>query len=189
MSMNSQSAGTPVASSQPERKHDANRTPDPWHACALLEYGGDRSFAWAVRAQVIDTTPESRPQIEDRLLGSLALPGCTAAGRALLCEMLALIGSAKSVPPLGALLLKAESSDAARFALESIPGPEVDAALRAALNVLTDENKAGLMGTIAVRRDRAAHAAIAAVKGNSAEPALVREAASRALLHLANSKP
>ena len=92
----------------PDKYSNAGTTPDPWEACAALEYGADRSFAWSVREQVINTPPEGRARIEDRLLKALGLPTCTAAGRAFLCQMLALVGSGKSVPILAALLKQAK---------------------------------------------------------------------------------
>lgn len=184
MSMRPPSPAAPAAPRQPDSMHHANSTADPWEKCARIDYGGDRSFAWAVHGQVMDTTPEGRPEIEDRLLRSLALPGCTEAGRAFLCQMLALAGSAKSVPALGALVRDPNSSDAARYALQSIPGPEASAVLRDALEMVSGSAKVGLIGTIAVRGDPEACPALATVNGNPAEPELVRNAAFRALQHL-----
>ncbi len=171
-----------------DRKSNAGTTPDPWEACVRLEYGGDRSFAWSVREQVISTPPAERAQAEDRLLKALALPGVTEAGRQFLCQMLVLVGSAKSVPALAALLRDAKSVESARYALDAIAAPESSAALREALGVVTGPAKAGLIGSIGVRGDTAARAALAAIKDSTAEPALVREAATRALELLATAK-
>lgn len=163
------------------------RTPDPYALCAELEYGGDRSFASSVEQLVVQTKPADWPKVEEQLLAVLALPGCTEAGRAFLCKMLGMIGSAKSVPALAALLREAKTADAARIALEVIPGPEASAALRDALGSLAGNAKAGLIGSIAARRDAAARAAIASVKGNASESAIVRGTATRALETLAAS--
>ena len=113
-----------------DRKSSAGSTPDPWEACSRLEYGGDRSFAWTVREQVINALPEERARVEQNLLKALGQRGCTEAGRAFLCQMLALVGTAKSVPALAPLVRDPKSADAARYALEAIPGPEALAALR-----------------------------------------------------------
>ncbi len=181
-SADSRPAGTTAATrNAADRKSNAGTTPDPWEMCAKLEYGADRSFAWAVQQQVVQTPPEGRARLEERLLKSLAQPNCTEAGRAFLCRMLAMVGSAKSVPPLAALLRDVRTTEAARYALEPIPGPEVDAALRDALGALTGPAKAGLIGSIARRRDAAARGALVAIKDNAAEPPLVRQAATRAL--------
>lgn len=156
-------------------------TPDPWEVCAGLQYGGDRSLAWSVHQQVVQTTPAGRAKVEGQILAALALPTCTDAGRAFLCQMLALVGSAKSVPALAQLLRNPQTTEAARFALEAIPGSEADAALRAALASLSGKPKAGLIGSIAARRDAAARPGLAALKEDRTEPAVVREAAAHAL--------
>lgn len=160
-------------------------TPDPWVECVSLEYGGDRSSAWSVSQQVMRTAPAGRAKVEERLLAALALPAGKPAGRAFVCQMLALVGSARSVPALALLLRDPVSSEAARFALEAIPGREADAALRDALGALTANAKAGLVGSLAARRDLAARPALVALQDNRAEPAVVREAAKRALASLA----
>lgn len=162
-------------------------TPDPWKLCAALEYGGDRSFASAVERLVVQTPPVNWPKVEDQLLATLALPGCTDAGRAFLCKMLGMIGSARSVPALAGLLRDAKSADAARLALEVIPGPEASAALRDALGSLPGKAKAGVIGSIAARGDSTARPALAALKDNSSEPSIVRGTAARALERLGAS--
>jgi len=155
-------ATTPVIESTPVPKSYAKSiatTSDPWDVCLTLEYGGDRSFAWSIHQQVTHTPPASWTQVEDRLLASLAVPACTAAACAFFCEMLALVGSARSVPVLASLLRQPNTRESARYALEAIPGAEVDTALRDALAELTGDAKAGLIGTIAARQDAAASSA------------------------------
>lgn len=188
MSAEKDSSAAAKAKRSADRRSNAGSTPDPWEACVSLEYGGDRSFAWSVREELISTPPEGRAQAEDRLLKSLALPACTDAGRQFLCQMIVLVGSAKSVPALTPLLRDPKSTESARYALAQIPGPEVSAALRDALGALSGDAKAGLIGTIATRGDSAARPALAAIKDNSAEPAIVREAAKRALEHLTTAQ-
>jgi hypothetical protein len=171
-----------------DRKSNAGTTPDPWEACVRIEYGTDRSFAWSVREEIISTPPEGRAQAEERLLKALALPSCTEAGRQFLCQMLVLVGSAKSVPVLAPLLRDPKSTEAARYALEPIPGAEASAAFREALGSLTGNAKAGLIGSIAVRGDASARGALASLRENTSEPAIVREAATRALERLSTLK-
>lgn len=181
----------PVQTLDPERSvrgasylNRTAQTPDPWKLCATLEYGGDRSFASSVEQIVVQTLPKEWPKLEQQLLATLALPECTAAGRAFLCRMLAKVGSATCVPALAALVRDPRTADAARTALEVIPGPEASAALRDALAALPAPAKAGLIGSIAARRDPAARPALTALKEQSAEPAIVRGTAARALRNL-----
>ena len=160
-------------------------TVDPWEECARLEFGGDRSFAWSVSQQIVQTSAAGRAKLEEQLLGALALSDCTTAGRAFLCEMLALVGTAKSVPALTSLLRDAPTADAARYALEAIPGPEAETGLREALGVLSGNAKAGLIGSIVARRDPAVRSALTALRDNPAEHPVVRETAGQALECLA----
>jgi hypothetical protein len=177
-----------VSANPADRYSNAGNTPDPWDQCARLEYGADRSFAWSVREQVIATPPDGRGRIEEKLLSALAASGRTDAGLAFVCQMLAMVGSTKSVPALAPLLRDAKTADSARYALERIAGPEADAAFRDALPTLTGNLKAGLIGSIGVRGDVAANSALTAVKDDAKEPAVVREAATHALARLATTK-
>lgn len=193
--MNAEPSAAPAAKSKrqvsanpADRYSNAGATPDPWEECARLEYGADRSFAWSVREQVIATPPEGRGRAEEKLLKALAASGRTDAGLAFLCQMLAMVASAKSVPALAPLLRDAKTADSARYALERVTGPEADAAFREALPALTGNLKAGLIGSIGVRGDAAAKSALAALKDSASEPAIVREAAKHALERLATSK-
>ena len=171
-----------------DRKSNAGTTPDPWEACVRIEYGGDRSLAWSVREEIIATPPQGHAGTEARLLKALARPDCTDAGRAFVCQMLVMVAGATSVPALAALVRDAKSTEAARYALAAIPGPEATAALRDALGALSGPAKAGLIGSIALRGDASVRYALAGIKDNPSEAAIVREAATRALEHLANAK-
>jgi hypothetical protein len=177
-----------VSANPADRYSNAGASLDPWEECARLEYGADRSYAWTVREQVIATPPEGRARIEDKLLKSLATSGRTEAGLAFLGQMLAMVASAKSVPALAPLLRDPKTTEAARYALERVTGPDADAAFREALASLTGPAKAGLIGSIGVRGDTSAKSALAALKDDAKEPALVREAATHALERLAHAK-
>ena len=85
-----------VSANPADRYSNAGNTPDPWDECARLEYGADRSFAWSVREQVSATPPEGRERVEEKLLNALAASGRTDAGLAFICQMLAMVASAKS---------------------------------------------------------------------------------------------
>jgi len=62
-------------------------------------------------------------------------------------------GSAAAVPELAAFLGDEQWSHLARYALEPIPDPSVDAAFRAALETLEGKLLAGVIGSIGARRD------------------------------------
>jgi HEAT repeat protein len=69
------------------------------------------------------------------------------------CRRLALIGTRESVPVLARLLGDEALGHMARYALEPIPDPAVDDALREALGQLKGRPLVGVIGSIGVRRD------------------------------------
>jgi HEAT repeat protein len=69
------------------------------------------------------------------------------------CRKLAMVGTRESVPALAALLGDEALGHMARYALEPIPDPAVDAALREALGKLKGRTLVGVVGSIGVRRD------------------------------------
>lgn len=69
------------------------------------------------------------------------------------CQRLAQIGGKEAVPALAALLADERLGTYARFGLEPIPDPSVDAALRDALGKLRGRLLAGVINSIGVRRD------------------------------------
>jgi HEAT repeat protein len=75
------------------------------------------------------------------------------ADKALACKQLAIFGGKDAVPALAPLLTDPELTSWARIALESIPGPEADAALRNALDKVQGRTLVGVINSIAVRRD------------------------------------
>jgi len=73
--------------------------------------------------------------------------------KAITCKRLAIYGTEQSVPVLAPLLADKELSSWARIALEAIPGPAADAALRDALGKLQGRLLIGVINSIGVRRD------------------------------------
>jgi HEAT repeat protein len=97
---------------------------------------------------------QARQETEAGLLrfiqGSPAPGGLMAA-----CRALRLIGGPDSVPVLAALILKPETTDAARFALEKIPGQEAEGALLAALDKSQGAVKRGIVFSLGERNSQA----------------------------------
>ena len=73
--------------------------------------------------------------------------------KAIPCKQLAIYGSKEAVPALAALLSNPELASWARIALEAIPEPAADAALRAALPKLQGKLLVGVINSIGYRRD------------------------------------
>jgi HEAT repeat protein len=118
--------------------------------------------------------PQARREIEAALVrfiqGSPAPGGLMAA-----CRALRLIGGPDSVPVLAALVLKPETTDAARFALERIPGGEADQALLTALDKARGAVKRGLVSSLGERKSAAVVPALEKLAGGR-DPSLAADA-------------
>ena len=75
------------------------------------------------------------------------------ADKAIACKQLAIYGDKDAVPALAPLLCDWELASWARIALEAIPGPAADAALRGALDKVHGRLLVGDINSIGVRRD------------------------------------
>jgi HEAT repeat protein len=95
------------------------------------------------------------------------------------CRQLARIATKESVPTLASLLGDEKLSYMARYVLETIPDPSVDAALRDALGKVKGRPLLGVIGSLGVRRDAKAVDAIAKLLASS--DAETVQAAARAL--------
>jgi len=69
------------------------------------------------------------------------------------CRELGLIGGKEAVAPLAALLKDDKLSHMARYGLEPIDSPQVDAAFREALSTLKGQTLVGVINSVGVRRD------------------------------------
>jgi hypothetical protein len=118
--------------------------------------------------------PSARAALEQRLAGYLGASYSSVA-RSFVCRELAIIGSAASVPGLAPLLLDDELSVFARHALERIPGPEADKALRDAIGRSKGRTRIGIINSVAVRRDSRSVSLL--VKAASEEPEATAAAA------------
>ena len=105
--------------------------------------------------------------------------------KAITCKRLAVIGTEDAVPALGALLADKELSSWARIALEAIPDPAADDALREALEETKGRLLVGIINSIATRRDAKAVDGLAG-RLNDAD-AQVASAAAVALGRIGNA--
>jgi type 1 glutamine amidotransferase len=94
-------------------------------------------------------------KVEKALLGVLE-SDAKRAGKQFVCRELSIIGTEQSAPTLAKMLAGDETSDMARYALERIPGPAVDEALRKSLRQAKDNAKIGIVNSLGQRRDKKA---------------------------------
>lgn len=102
----------------------------------------------------------AREETEAALL-TFVQGGPSPAGLMAACRSLSLIGGPDSIPALAALALKPETTDAARYALERIPGPEADRALVGALDKTAGDVRRGVVFSLGARKSAAAVLALA----------------------------
>ncbi|TFG87687.1 MAG: hypothetical protein E4H17_03215, partial [Gemmatimonadales bacterium] len=124
----------------------------------------------------VHLTAGAATQEEQALLAVLG-SGKSAAEKDQACQRLKHIGTVVAVPALASLLVDDQLSHSARYALESIPGPEADAAFRDALARTTGKAKAGVIDSLGDRRDREAVPLLGGLLGDGE----MGESAARAL--------
>ena len=90
--------------------------------------------------------------IEQRLL-KLLESDATLAGKDVACRHLSIIGGRPSVPVLSRMLLRTETAEMARYALERIPAEDATTTLRGALPKMTGKAKIGIITSLGARRD------------------------------------
>jgi HEAT repeat protein len=101
-------------------------------------------------------------------------------------ENLAVFGTVDAVPVLAELLSDTQVSHYARFSLESMPYPEVDAVFRQALGQLDGKLLIGVINSIGVRQDAAAIPQLTELL--NADSADVAAAAANSLGHIATEE-
>lgn len=123
--------------------------------------------------------------IEKELLAVLLSEDSSSADKAITCKKLAVHGTGAAVPEVAKLLPDPQLSSWARIALEAIPGPEADEALRKAAESLDGRLLIGVLNSIGVRRDaKAVEVLTARLKDQDAE---VASAAAVALGHIGDA--
>jgi HEAT repeat protein len=100
------------------------------------------------------------------------------------CRQLSVIGTRDALPVLVPLLADEKLSHMARYAMETMPDPAVNAALREALTVVRGKPLVGVIGSLGVRRDSQAVPALGRLLAHT-DPE-VAQAAARALGSIGN---
>ncbi len=136
----------------------------PWFALPV---------AWCMLA--FAAAPADELDDETRLLAVLESE-VPAGPKARACYQLKQVGTERSIPVLAALLADPALAHPARYALESMPYPEVDAALREALGRVGGNLQAGVAITMGRRACRESVPALAQVL-TEAEPCVAAAAA------------
>ena len=142
-----------------------------------------RHFPWCVILFMVAVSTVTMAQdVKEQDLIAVLKSDAPKGEKAITCKKMAIYGSDQSIPALAPLLADEELSSWARIALEAIPGPAADAALRDAVGTVEGRLLVGVINSIAVRRDaQAVDVLIKTLKDTDAEVAC---AAAVALGHL-----
>jgi HEAT repeat protein len=121
-------------------------------ALKTYDWGADPKVLSPINEAVVAThgNAAARQELEARLAAVLPTDA-TRDAKDFVCRQLMVIGTAASVPALTQLLMDANLSHMARYALERIPAPEAAQALRDALPKLSAVLKVGAIASLGVR--------------------------------------
>jgi HEAT repeat protein len=119
---------------------------------ATYDWGQSREplTQWTELEQAAYKDPAALRPLEKKL-AALLKTNAPLAARQFVCQRLSIIGTAASVPVLADMLKNEQTADMARYALERIPGEEVNAALLKALNKSTGLVGIGIINTLGQR--------------------------------------
>jgi len=137
-----------------------------------FKLGTDSTGLIPIERAVMDVhgNETARAALEKRLVAYLG-SSYSSVTRSFVCRQLVLIGSAASVPAVTPLVLDEELSVHARNALERIPGPESEKALRDALGQAKGRTRIGVINSVAARRDAASTPLLIKILGEDPESA------------------
>jgi len=113
----------------------------------------------ALLSAVPALAPAAEARTEEQLIALLQSPA-GAVDKNAACWDLKRVGTARCAAALGALLADEGLSHSARYALESLPGPEAESALIGGLDRSTGRLRAGIIQSLGFRGDAAAAAAL-----------------------------
>ena len=159
---------------------------EAWKALPKYAPGQDLGVLLTIDREVIAAmqSAQTRATCAAKLAELLGKDDTTISAGQYICLQLRQVGTAAQVPLLSQLLGKPQTSEMARYALESIPGEEASAALRAGLTSLQGESLVGAINSVAARQDREAVPALGKLADSSDK--LVGKAAIRALGSIAD---
>ena len=155
-------------------------------AAAVESYRGGESRAALTQLERLvaqaSKSPERAKPMARRLAAILESPKASREARIFVLRQLWLVAGSEQIPMLAKLLADPELAHMARYVLQPMQDPAVDAALREALGRLDGALLVGVVGTLGRRRDAGALAPLAKLLAHK-DPA-VAAAAGTALAHL-----
>jgi len=132
------------------------------------DWGADRKALNPIDQAIIATHGDAaaRKALEEGLVDALA-GGISRSAQDYVCRKLRVVGTARCVKALAALLPAEKTSHIARYALQRIPDEKAAEAMRDALPKVNGKLKSGIIGSLGVRRDTKSIGAISKFLGDS----------------------
>jgi hypothetical protein len=120
---------------------------------ASFQHGPDDGVLFELKSHVRSrrTDPGAMEACETAFIAFLESEA-TLAGKQAVCRELGLIGTDRSIPVLGRMLVVEVTSDMARYGLEGLPGTAADGALLRALGALRGDARLGVVSSLGNRR-------------------------------------
>ena len=155
---------------------DRGTLDDAFRQAAQYQWGGKRGPLDRIDRAVVASAGDAaaREEIEARLI-SLLQGQATVPAKDFACRQLASIGGPRTVAAVAPLLTDPELSHRARYTLQRIPDASAAQALRDALPRVQGDLKAGVLNSLAGRRDAASLPLIEPLAGD-ADPQVARAA-------------
>ena len=137
-------------------------------AVSDYEYGQSRQGLTDIEKVIKDSlnSPERLLEIEIAMATFIGT-GTTSDSKQFVCRQLGLIGTTASAEILGQMLVKNETSDMARYALERIPSSTIDDVLLDGLGKTTGKARIGIINSIGARRTNSAVGALSKLASDS----------------------
>ena len=118
------------------------------------DWGADREALMPIDQAIIATHGDAARKTLEKSLVDALTSGISRSAQDYVCRKLRVVGTARSVGALAALLADEETSHIARYALERIPDEKAVKAMRDALPKVSSKLKSGIIGSLGVRRDK-----------------------------------
>lgn len=151
-----------VSAAQAVAQTDAAAIDNAFNTLKTYDWGADRDALKPIDQAIVALHGDAagRAALEKRLVEALA-GGLSRSAQDYVCRKLRVVGTARSVEALAALLPAEQTSHIARYALERIPDEKAVKAMRDALPKVGNKLKPGMIGSLGVRRDKKSIEAIA----------------------------
>jgi len=157
-----------MAADKAVAKVDSAAVDKAFETLKTYDWGADRKALDPIDQAIIATHGDAaaRKALEKRLLNTLT-GGISRSAQDYVCRRLRVMGTARSIKALTALLPAEKTSHISRYALGRIPDDKAVEALRAVLPKVSSKLKPGIIGSLGVHRDKKSINAISKLLGNS----------------------